>query len=251
MNFLYRMLAWSGGWSEFSFMLTVAGLTSVSPIAALVPTRSAKLNMTDYENDIFISYRRSDDDWVRWTRDNFVRALRSLLRVRLGNLKVFLDETIDDGAAWPNHLARSLSRSRVMVPILSRDYFQSDWCRLELALMHHREKASNLRTATNPGGLIIPVVIDDGDCFPAEVQAMQGEQLHAFANPFMRPDSPNQEAMADVLRKKFCTSIEHALVLVPPFDPAWEQIAHRQFEGVFQVLMQSQKTVPSLVLPIP
>jgi TIR domain len=206
--------------------------------------------MADYENDIFISYRRSDVDWVRWTRENFVRALTSLLRVRLGVLKVFVDETIEDGASWPNHLAMSLSRSRIMVAVLSRDYFQSDWCRLELALMHHREKAGNLRCAANPWGLIIPVVIDDGNCFPPEVQAMQGEPLHAFANPFMRPDSPKQEAMAEVLRSKLCASIERALLAVPAFDPAWEQIAHKQFEGVFQIHMQSQKTVPSLVLPI-
>ena len=207
--------------------------------------------MADYENDIFISYRRSDVDWVRWTRENFVRALSSLLRVRLGPVKVFVDETIDNGASWPNHLAMSLSRSRIMVAVLSRDYFLSDWCRLELALMCHREKAENLRTATNPWGLIIPVVIDDGNCFPPEVQAMQGEPLHAFANPFMRPDSPKQEAMAEVLRNKLCASIERALTAAPVFDPAWEQVAHKQFEGVFQIHMQSQKTVPSLVLPIP
>jgi hypothetical protein len=207
--------------------------------------------MTDYEHDIFISYRRSDVDWVRWTRENFVRALNSLLRVRLGQIKVFVDDTIDDGASWPNHLAMSLSRSRIMVAVLSRDYFQSDWCRLELALMHHREKTCNLRTAENPWGLIIPVVIDDGNCFPPEVQAMQGEQLHSFANPFMRPDSPKQEAMAEVLRNKLCASIERALAATPAFDPAWEQVAHKQFEGVFKIHMQSQNTVPSLVLPIP
>lgn len=206
--------------------------------------------MADYEHDIFISYRRSDIDWVRWTRENFVRALSSLLRPRLGSIKVFVDETIEVGASWPNHLAMSLSRSRIMVAVLSRDYFQSDWCRLELALMHHREKKGSLRTAASPWGLIIPVVIDDGNCFPPEVQAMQGEPLHSFANPFMRPDSPKQEAMAEVLKNKLCTSIELALAASPAFDPEWEQVAHKQFEEVFKIQMQSQNTVPSLVLPI-
>jgi hypothetical protein len=172
--------------------------------------------MANYENHIFISYRRSDADWVRWTRENFVRALTSLLRLRLGGVKVFMDETIEDGASWPNHLALSLSRSRIMVAVLSRDYFQSDWCRLELALMHHRETTGNFRTPANPWGLIIPVIIDDGDCFPPEVQAMQGEPLHSFANPFIRPDSPKQEALAEVLRNKLCASIERALAVAPP-----------------------------------
>lgn len=206
--------------------------------------------MDDYENHIFVSYRRSDAEWVRWTRENFARALASLLRPRLGPIKVFLDETIEDGSAWPNHLARSLSRSRIMVPVLSRDYFQSEWCRLELALMLHREKTVKLRNAKNPWGLIIPAVIDDGECFPAEVQSMQGERLHEFANPFMLPNSHKQESLADVMSKKLCISIERALTLVPPYDARWERVAHKQFEGMFRIHTQSQKTVPALVLPI-
>ncbi len=206
--------------------------------------------MSDYENDIFISYRRSDADWVRWTRDNFARALASLLRPRLGSIRVFLDESIEDGSSWPTHLARSLSRSRIMVPILSRDYFKSKWCRLELALMCHREHSIDFRTARNQWGLIIPAIIDDGDCFPPEVQAMQGERLHEFANPFMRPDSPRQESLADVLGRKFCNSVERALTFAPPYDAAWENVAHKQFEGVFQIHVGSQLTVPSLTLPI-
>lgn len=206
--------------------------------------------MPEYENHIFISYRRSDADWVRWTRENFVRALIALLRLRLGTVKAFMDETIEDGSSWPNHLALSLSRSRVMVAVLSRDYFQSDWCRLELALMHHRELTGKYRTPENPWGLIIPVIIDDGNCFPPEVQAMQAEQLHLYANPFMRPDSPMQEAFAEAIKNKLCASIERALAASPPYDPTWEKLAHKQFEGVFRIHMQTQKTVPSLILPI-
>jgi hypothetical protein len=42
-----------------------------------------------YEYDIFISYRRSDDDWVRWTREHFVHLLRSLLVPALGPVRVW------------------------------------------------------------------------------------------------------------------------------------------------------------------
>lgn len=112
--------------------------------------------MPDYEHHIFVSYRRSDEDWVRWTRDNFVRALASLLRPRLGKVGIYIDESIETGASWPHHLALNLSRSRLMVAVLSRDYFQSDWCRLELALMHYWEQAAEFRTLANPAGLIHP-----------------------------------------------------------------------------------------------
>lgn len=205
--------------------------------------------MPDYEYHIFVSYRRSDEDWVRWTREILVRALSSLLRPALGQLRIAIDEKIETGSSWPAHLAQNLSRSRLMVAILSRDYFQSDWCRLELALMHHREKQLNFRTAKNPYGLIIPLVIDDGDCFPREVRAMQPEPLHDFANPFIQPNSPTQAALAELLKKKVCPAIENALGRVPAFDPLWEQIAHDQFDHVFKMQIQAQTTLPALELP--
>ncbi|MDB5601447.1 MAG: hypothetical protein JWN71_3491 [Xanthobacteraceae bacterium] len=206
-------------------------------------------SMSKYEHQIFISYRRSDQDWVRWTRDNLGRALTSLLRVRLGHVSVFIDEAIETGASWPNHLALNLSRSKLMVAILSRDYFESDWCRLELALMHHREKTSSLRTAANPFGLIIPIVIDDGECFPPEIRAMQSQAMHDFANPFIRIDSPKQEALAEILRVQVCPPIENALSRVPDYDPDWEKIAHEQFEECFRIQIGKQTSVPSLKLP--
>jgi hypothetical protein len=135
-----------------------------------------------------------------------------------------------------------------MVAVLSRDYFQSEWCRLELALMHHREKSADLRNGRNSGGLIIPLVIDDGDHFPPEIQAMQSEPLHRFANPFIRTDSPKQEELAEVLKDRVCPAIERALANVPTFDPAWEQLAHAQFKNQFHVSLQQQTSLPSIIL---
>jgi hypothetical protein len=115
--------------------------------------------------------------------------------------------------------------------------------------MYHREKLTKFRSEGNPYGLIIPVIIDDGDCFPPEVQAMQGERLHKFANPFIRIDSPKQEALAEVLKERVCPMIERSLGRVPPFDSSWEHIAHKQFEHMFKIRMETQTTVPSLMLP--
>lgn len=206
--------------------------------------------MTDYEHDIFISYRREENDWIRWTKDHFVRPLRVLLRPALGNVRLFIDDQIETGASWPSYLARAHARSRLLIPILSRDYFNSDWCRLELALMQHREQRLGFRSPTKPEALILPFIIDDGDCFPAEVQAMQGEAIHDYANPFIRPDSPKQEAFAEHL-KNWCPRVESALRHVPPFDPAWETFTHAEFQLKFQIKMQTQNTLPGLSLSVP
>ena len=201
-----------------------------------------------YEHDIFLSYRRSDQEWVRWTRDNLVRVLRTLLRPALGGVSIYMDESIETGASWPDHLALNHARSKLLVAVLSRDYFQSDWCRLELALMCARESAAGFRALGNPYGLIVPLIIDDGDQFPADIQMIQGQSLHNFANPFMRRDSPRQEEMAEVLRTLVCPTIQNMLQSAPEFNPEWETLAHEQFRDTFRIQIQEQLTVPSLTL---
>lgn len=207
--------------------------------------------MADYEYDIFISYRRMDDGWIRWAKENFVRPLRSLLCPALGNVKIFIDEQIETGVSWPEDLARAHARSKLMIPILSRDFFNSVWCRLELALMCHREEITGWRTRARPDVLILPMVIDDGNCFPPQVQKMQAEKIHDFANPCMCRDGPSQEAFAARL-KNWCPRIEQALKTVPNFDPNWETLNHDQFTAMFQIEVAKLKTLPPLsLLPLP
>jgi hypothetical protein len=203
--------------------------------------------MSGYEHDIFISYRRMEPEWVHWTQKNFLRPLRVLLRPALGNISIFADNQVETGASWPAHIARAHARSRILIPILSRDYFNSEWCRLELALMHHREKLVGYRTPAHAGVLILPVAIDDGNSFPPEVQDMQAEGIHQFAQPFMNPEGALQEAFAAHL-KEWCPRIEQALQSIPPFDPQWETLAHQEFVKRFEIKMATQTTVPGLSL---
>jgi len=197
----------------------------------------------DYEHDIFISYRRMDKVWIRWTKENFVQPLHSLLRPVDSGIKIFADYQIEIGALWPDYVARALARSRLMIPVLCPDYFKSDWCRLELALMHHR-------AINQSASIILPFIINDGDCFPPEIQAIQSVSIHDFANPYMLTNSPRQEDFAEHL-KACCPRIHDALATVPQFDPAWDNIARDQFSELFKIKMQAQITVPGLSLSSP
>jgi hypothetical protein len=203
--------------------------------------------MSEYEYHIFLSYRRSDKHWTRWARENVAEALETLLRPALGEVKIFVDGQIDTGMSWPSSLARALARSRLLVPLLSRDYFNSEWCRLELALMREREQRCSLRCMSNPAVLIVPFVYDDGQCFPVEVQEMQAKEIHDYANPFVRPDSPSFEHFAEVLRRE-CPRIVSALETVPAFNPEWENLASEQFLQRFQIAAATQTTLPKLSL---
>ena len=185
---------------------------------------------------------------MRWTEKNFVRALRLLLHPALGKVNIFVDTQIESGVSWPPRLAKALACSKVLIPILSRNYFQGDWCCLELALMLDREQKTGFRCQANPSGLILPIVIDDGDCFPPEISAIQSkQQFHEFANPDMCLGTPTQERFTGAI-KAWTPDIEMALQHAPPFDPNWEHVAHDQFLNLFKIRTQTQTTVPRLSL---
>ena len=111
-----------------------------------------------YLNDVFLSYRREKHAWTPWTRETFKRALESCLQRDLGRpATVFFDEQIPMGVDYVNHLAQRLAASRVIVPLLSKDYFSSDWCVHELDLMFERAQGAEI---------IIPVLVHDGEIIP-------------------------------------------------------------------------------------
>lgn len=202
--------------------------------------------MSDYKYHIFISYRRSDKHWIRWARENVKETLETLLRPAIGEVKIFLDDQIELGMSWPDRLAHALARSRLLIPLLSRDYFMSDWCQLELAIMRNREQSCKLRCRSNPAVLILPFVYDDGNCFPVEVQEMRPTEIHDYANPFMRPESPNFEKFAEALRKE-CPKIEDALRTIPSFNSDWENIAYDQFQGLYRIQTPTQTALPAFL----
>jgi TIR domain len=199
--------------------------------------------MSNYEWDIFVSYRRSDQEWVRWTQKNFVTPLRTLLSPAFPDVKIFTDHQVETGASWPLRLANALGRSRLLIPVLSHAYFDSKWCRLEIALVFEREKELGFRTGEHPGGLILPVVIQDDDNFPTEVREIQAENIHRFANPFIQIDSPQQQEFTQWIHS-WCPTIERSLKNVPPFNAKWDARAQSQFEERFR----NQPATPS-VLP--
>lgn len=205
--------------------------------------------MSDYQYDIFISYSRTDDDWIRWTREIFAKTLTTLLQPLLAaNVRIFIDNQIETGGNWPDKLLYAHASSRMMIPILSRAYFSSNWCRLELALMLERERLYGYGMAKNKNSLIVPFVIDDGDSFPPEIQAIQSVKIHKFANPFIRPGSSRHFDFAEEL-KGTCPRIASIIQAAPPYDPSLEKRSFLTFEKEFKIASQTHKKVPGLILP--
>ena len=120
-----------------------------------------------YEYDVFVSYK-TGGVFEEWLHEHFLIFLKDYLKATLSrDARVFVDKSgISSGDAWPERIKRALVHSKCLIPIWSPPYFYSSWCMCECNVMLDREKRLGYRTTTNPGGLVIPVRIFDGEQFP-------------------------------------------------------------------------------------
>jgi TIR domain len=100
------------------------------------------------------AYSRSAS--LTWIKHHFcpILSLRVGQELDVGKVDIFLDEQIESGSSWPHDLVAKLGQSRILVPLWSKNYFNSQWCVLELSHMLAREDSMGMRTAAKPGGLI-------------------------------------------------------------------------------------------------
>jgi hypothetical protein len=189
-----------------------------------------------YENDVFISYRREKNAWTPWARDTFKSALESCLQRELGDpAKIFIDHQTPIGANFVNHLASSLAKSKVMVALLSKDYFSSDWCVHELDLMMQRAGGNDL---------IIPIVVHDGHAIPDAVGLLQYVDFKNYAIPALCDAGPLHakfwSAVVDLAPR-----IGSAVEAAPAFDPKWEPLFKQRLTEVHAAWNEGKRVPPS------
>ena len=188
-----------------------------------------------YSNDIFISYRRETNAWTPWARDTFKRPLESWLQRELGQpANIFIDEQIPIGTNYVDHLATSLARSKVMIPLLSRDYFSSDWCVHELDLMIARSKGNDL---------IVPILVHDGDVIPDTVNQLMHADFKAYANPVLFGDAPLHKKFWDEIGK-IAPRIRKAIEAAPSFDNRWVDQFRKRLMEVYNAGLTGKRLPP-------
>ena len=132
-----------------------------------------------YEYDIFLSYQRDFRDFAEILETELKRYVREELGLPR-ELELYRDVSkTGSGAVWHEDLRSSLARSRVLVPLYSKVYFASEWCRREMALMLARQEAIRMDTQALGGGLIAPGLIYDGEDLPAAAKRIQHYDLKA------------------------------------------------------------------------
>jgi len=181
-----------------------------------------------YQWDIFISYRRVPLV-AHWTHKVFVPTLRGWLpQFHAPAPRIFVDVDQDPtlagigpGTPWVPALETALQRSRCLVPVLSGEYFESEWCVTEFQTMFERQ--------TKTGAVIIlPIRFADGDFYSAEAKALQQIDLERF-NTYQRQSQVSQAFVREV--HKLCKRLHVCLAGVPPWDPDWPVVRPAAIEG--------------------
>jgi hypothetical protein len=176
----------------------------------------------DYEYDIFLSYKR-DPEAREWLIDHFQPLLVAWVAQFLGyRPTVFRDDhAMEAGTTWPVEIGRALGRSRVLVSLWTKEYFESEWCGRELATMLAREDDEQLRTPVQPKGLIVPVVLFDCAQVPSAVQHMQRVELRDCFAYRMRRDSVRSEELSVLIRNEIASGVAAAIECAPPWRHEW------------------------------
>jgi len=144
----------------------------------------------------------------------FVPRLDAYLQLEVGRLEISVDYQIEPGADWSRNLQRRVARSKIMLPLMSADYFHREWCRREMALMFEREKCLDLQGHDENYGLIIPVRLGDGLTFPDLIGRVQYHEFTDFADPDLPSGSTRASKFNDSL-KTLAQTIARTLPKVP------------------------------------
>lgn len=199
-----------------------------------------------YDYDIFISYLRHDE-----TREWIQQHLSPLLTLRvaqeLGRTpKIFIDQDIEVGTAWPLRLALALAGSRILIPLWSKGYFRSKWCVEELSTMRAREQETSRNTPKHPRGLVIPGIVHDGDDFPCAIKDIQSFSLQKCFNVRMSRNSQRAEELDDIINQH-AGSIARAIEEAPEWRSEWRCATSKVFFSLYyDPTTPSQLTLPRL-----
>jgi hypothetical protein len=174
-----------------------------------------------YQYDFFLSYSRKNPVG-NWVRNHFCPELRQWLDSYTAQpARIFIDQDIEVGDFWPNHLESALRASKYLIAIWSPQYFTSPWCRAEWQSMRERELILNLHRGT--AGLVYPVVFSDGKNFPPEAGRAQRIDFSDVNYPHLSFRDA-QKYLEFVDRMKRVSEMLAGWIderEAPAFDPQW------------------------------
>jgi hypothetical protein len=181
-----------------------------------------------YKHDIFISYRR-DEETRAWLNKHFIPLLKHRLKMELGiEPSIYTDQQLEIGSSWPVALGDEIASSKILIALWTKTYLNSEWCACELSHMLEREIRYGLRQAQNMDGLVVPIIVHDGETLPAPLSIGQKLEIQDCFNSRMSIDSPKAEKLAENLSTA-ASGIAKLIVNAPGWEEQWNIIAKNNF----------------------
>jgi hypothetical protein len=189
-----------------------------------------------YKYDVFISYRNIYR-WPDWVSRCFIPKLEDWLGLEFGRkINIFQDSRHMKAGVLQKELGEHLASSRILVPLFSKAYFGSSWCKNELEHMNKRGNKYGI-------SLICAAKIHDGDDFPADAKRLLCLNLEGLANPYMSEKSPTNEKLSEEIRK-WAPSVANAIKRAPNYVHTWRTDAINIFTQQDQIFSSKQETPP-------
>lgn len=160
--------------------------------------------------------------------------------------RVFLDLVgIPTGRDWVKGLARELSRSRVLLTLATRPYFEdSAHCLAEFEHSRWRAGQSGCGTVDCPDGLVAIASLADGDDFPEPARRLQRVVLNDVSSPFITRDSTRREALGNAVQA-LAKDVARLVRDAPAPQPEWLADAEERLERA----LLAPPRAPTSVLP--
>ena len=201
---------------------------------------------TRYEYDVFLSYSRAAG-WSDWVVAHFRPIVQHWLTSELGREARIFHDTRDimTGDRWPERIQSALDASKIMIALLSRNYFSSEWCVKELGSMYAR--AEHFRANGLSGRIIFPVAIHDSDPneVPELVRSLEIKAIQDFCDPFMHPKGDTREQLSLALRA-FCRHAAMEIDALPAKSFSWRPLDPTQYVDRLHIRFKHQTSRPSL-----
>ncbi|QKV73964.1 TIR domain-containing protein [Amycolatopsis sp. Hca4] len=172
-----------------------------------------------YEFDVYLSYSRQGTV-PAWLFNHFLPNLSEALTDEMpSDPGIFVDRNMAAGTAWPASLERALLRSRLMVAVLSPQYFRSEWCLAEWMTMSNREHES-----AAPDVLIFPILYAGGTTFPDWAQSRLWVDFKPWNIPYELFRETREYIDFHRAVRRLAADIAERVTTVPEWDAAWQVV---------------------------
>ena len=197
-----------------------------SPERQLVSRQTKGASNTDYEYDVYVSYAHHPTlhEWLQ----GFVSQLRSWVSLEMdADPRFFFDYSeVSLGDRWADRTMSALLRTKLLLAVVTPEYFQSEWCTREWATFEHREQITRTQTP-----LILPLHLRESKTTPdlplrRQVFDISDLPLHSSAFTDTRLSLKITERV-----QRLAKTVVSELRNVPPFDPNWTVVEESRIDN--------------------